>query len=80
MAGDQGESSYDMTDLTDLEDGSSRLSTWVTTGRGNKGVRNEGSESEEQYKVTVRFEGEGGVKSVDPIKLTKIIKNHEGDV
>lgn len=30
--------------------------------------------------VVVRFEGEGGIKKIDPIKLTKIIKNQIGEV
>jgi len=36
-------------------------------------------ESEEKWTVVVRFE-EPGVKGLDPLKLTKIIKNQVGEV
>lgn len=31
---------------------------------------------EEKWRVVVRFEGDGGVKGMDPVKLTKIIGSH----
>lgn len=49
-------------------------------GRLPKRVRKERSESESQFNVVVRFSGEGGAKHLDPLKLTKIIKNQVGDV
>lgn len=50
------------------------------TRRINKAKRSkEVKESGEKWNVVVRFE-EPGVKSVDPIKLMKIIKNQVGEV
>lgn len=50
------------------------------------GTESEGREVEvndlrtEMFNVVVRFEGEGGVKKTDPLKLTKIIKAQIGEV
>ncbi|XP_067275529.1 uncharacterized protein [Pseudorasbora parva] len=64
----------------------------VSRKRKKKGdACSNGTESEERederkdpksmlFNVVVRFEGEGGVKRIDPIKLTKIIKEQVGEV
>ncbi|TDH16307.1 hypothetical protein EPR50_G00018610 [Perca flavescens] len=61
-------------DELDPEDGNWQIR------RINKAKRVRGvQESEEKWNVVVRFE-EPGVKSLDPFKLTKIIKNQVGEV
>lgn len=41
-----------------------------TKAREDKGI----SSNRGSFNVVVRFEGEGGVKKIDPLKLTKIIR------
>ena len=73
MADNQEDSCCSMDEL-DQEDGN-----WQLRKR-NKAKRIRGlKESEEKWNVVVRFE-EPGVKGLDPLKLTEIIKNQVGDV
>jgi len=49
-------------------------------------TESEGQEDEERnrkkgnFNIVVRFEGEGGVKKMDPLKITKIIRTQVGEV
>lgn len=58
----------------DQDDGSWQIRR-INKAKWTRGMK----ESEEKWNVVVRFE-EPGVKSLDPLKLTKIIKNQVGEV
>ncbi|XP_041927035.1 uncharacterized protein LOC121690512 [Alosa sapidissima] len=73
MEGNQEEDCWSMEDL-DEDDGSWRIRRVLKAKR-----LRENKEKEEKWNV-VRFDEDGGVKSIDPINLTKIIKNQVGEV
>ena len=63
-----------------MDDMEQENGNWQLLRRINKAKRIRGvKESEEKWNAVVRFE-EPGVKSLDPLKLTKIIKNQVGEV
>lgn len=77
MAGEHIDSSWDIDEL-----GEEGESSWMSgrTSKGAKRTRNEEPVNEGQMNVIVRFEGEGGVRYLDPLKLAKIIKNQVGEL
>lgn len=94
MTGESGSSGMEASGREDNEEsvekewetvgawGSPRKSSRKRRKNNTGGSENEDKEPEKEISlnVVVRFEGEGGVKKIEPLKLTKIIRAQVGEV